>query len=134
MWSFAKSVIFGTLAGASPLLVITIFLALMMLPEGVSGDGHLFPSLWLAVLPLIVTTPIVLAASTIVGLPLTFFLRRQGWESGEVYITVGAAVGFVIPIAGLLIMDAPSGYWMSILGAISGVSVVRTFGAMCGVD
>jgi hypothetical protein len=127
MWPFAKSVILGALTGSAPILMFTILLSASSLPDGLNGDGHLLPSLWLVVLPLVVAAPIVFVASLLVGLPLTLLLRRKGWESGAVYISVGAGMGFVLPIAGLLLMSAPAGYWMSILGAVSGAVTGRTW-------
>lgn len=120
MWPFVKSVLFGALAGAAPVLMFTTLLAASSLSEGLNAGSRLFPFLWLAILPLVVATPIVLGASVFIGLPLTAILRRKEWESGAVYIGVGAAVGFVLPIVGLLIMAAPAGYWMALLGALSG--------------
>lgn len=127
MWPFAKSVMVGALAGAGPMLFITVLIAAGSLPKGLNGDGNLLPSLWLALLPLIVSTPLVLGASLCVGLPLTYVLRRKGWESLNAYCGAGALVGFLLPIVILLIMAAPAGYWMALLGAFSGVVTGRTW-------
>lgn len=127
MRAFFKAVSFGAFAGAAPILVFTMILALGSLPEGLNGDGRLFPSFWLAILPLVVSVPIVLSASICIGIPLTLFLSRQGWESAEAYIGVGVAAGAIIPIAGLLVIKAPSGYWMAILGAVSGAVTAQTW-------
>lgn len=127
MWPFIKSVLFGAFVGAAPVLRFTISLAVTSLPEGLNGDGKLFPVFWLAILPLVVATPIVLGASIIIGLPLTVILQRNKWESGAVYMSVGAAFGFVLPIFGLLSMAAEEGYWMALLGALSGGITGRTW-------
>lgn len=129
MWPFVKSVLFGALAGAAPLLIFTGALAIASLPEGLNGGGRLFPSLWLAIVPLVISIPLVLGASIIVGLPLTVFLKRRGWESASAYISVGAIVGFALPIVILLLMAAPTGYWMALLGAIGGAVTGRTWWA-----
>lgn len=127
MRPFVKSVLFGALAGAAPVLIFTGALAIASLPQGLNGAGRLFPSLWLAILPLVVSIPLVLGASIIFGLPLTLILRRRGWESASAYISVGAIVGFALPIVILLLMAAPAGYWMALLGAFSGAVTGRTW-------
>lgn len=126
MRPFVKSVLFGALAGAAPMLVLTVFIAIGLLADGVKVGGML-PLLWLAVLPLVVSIPLVFAASILVGLPLTFLLKRRLRESASAYISVGAFVGFVVPIAILLLMEAPAGYWMALLGAVGGAVTGRTW-------
>lgn len=127
MWPFIKSVMLGALAGAGPILFITVLIAASSIPEGLNGDGNLLPSLWLAILPLIVATPLVLGASICVGLPLTYFLRRMGRESLNAYCGAGVIVGFVLTISILLIFAASAGYWMALLGAFSGAVTGRTW-------
>lgn len=127
MWPFAKSVLFGALAGAAPMLIFTTVLAIGSLPEGVNGDGNLLPSLKLAILPLVVSLPLVLGASIVIGLPLTAILKRKGWESGMVYIATGAVAGFILPIVILLLLHAPAGYWTAHLGAVGGAVTGRTW-------
>lgn len=124
VFSFSKSVIFGSLAGAAPMLILTTLLAAGMLTE---GRDHLLSSLWFAALPLMVSFPVVLTASVVFGIPLTVILRRLGRESIEAYMGAGATIGSTIPFAALLIMHAPSGYWLSFLGAISGAVTGRTW-------
>lgn len=125
--AFFKSVVFGALAGAAPILIFTTVLSLVSLPEGLNGDGRLFPSLWLAILPLVVSFPLVLGASIIIGLPFTAFLKYRKWESSAAYIGGGAAFGFVLPPTILLIGEAPAGYWMALLGAVGGAVTGRTW-------
>ena len=127
MWAFAKSVLFGTVVAAVLPMIFTLTLALGSLPEGLNGDGRLFPSLWLGILPLVVTFPIVLGSSIIFGLPLAALLRRNDRETLWAYTISAGILGFVIPIAGLLIIDAPAGYWMALLGAVSGIVTAQTW-------
>ena len=127
MWPFVKSVLLGAVAGAAPLLIFTCTLALMSLPEGLDDRGGLLSLLWLAILPLIISISLVLGASIVVGLPLTALLKRQGWESASAYMSVGAIAGFLLPIAILLLMAAPAGYWMALLGAVGGAVTGRTW-------
>lgn len=127
MWAFAKSVLIGSLVGAAPFLAFTLLLAASSLPEGINGAGSLPATLWLAILPLVVSLPLVLGASTVIGLPLTFVLRRKGWESSAAYVGVGGAFGLLIPIAGLLMMEAEGGYFTALLGAVSGAVTGRVW-------
>ena len=120
--AFVRAVLYGALAAAAPVLVVTVTLGIAsMLDGGWRGDGKLAPSLWLAVLPL------VLAASLLVGLPLTMLLRRFDRESERAYTTCGAVAGCLIPIGGLLAMAAPSGHWTALLGAFGGAVTGRTW-------
>jgi hypothetical protein len=123
MWPFVKSVLLGALAGSAPFLVFTGTLVATSLPRGFNGDGQL------AVLPLLVATPIVLVSSILIGLPLTVVLRRRGSESRFAYIASGGAAGFIIPPVILFLMSAPSGYWIAILGAVGGGVTGRTWWA-----
>ncbi|MFP5434910.1 MAG: hypothetical protein ACLGIM_17585 [Alphaproteobacteria bacterium] len=127
MWSFVKSVLFGAVAGAAPVLVFTFALAINSLPEGLKGGGSLFLSVWLAILPLVISIPLVFGASVIVGLPLTTLLKRRRRESEFAYISVGAAVGFALPIVILLLIAAPAGYWTALLGAFGGAITGKTW-------
>lgn len=127
MRAFLKSVAAGSLAGAGPVLIFTMLLAVVSLPEGINGPGSLLATLWLAILPLVVSAPIVLVASIVIGLPLTYVLHRQNRESAATYIGWGAAFGFIIPIVVLIWIAAQSGYWIALLGAASGGITGRTW-------
>ena len=120
MWAFTKSVFLGTLAAAAPPSVFTVALAITSLPEGLDGGGRLFPSLWLAILPVAITLPLVLGASFVFGLPLTALLKRAERETAAAYTISGAVLGFVIPLVILVIIRAPAGHWMALLGVFSG--------------
>lgn len=126
MRPFVKSVILGAFSGAFPVLIVTCVLALLSLPDSLI-QGNIFPSLWLAILPLVISLPLVLGASILIGLPLTALLKLKGWESAVIYVSVGAITGFIIPIVILLLIKAPAGYWMALLGAFGGGVTGRTW-------
>ena len=126
MRAFAKSVLLGTVAGAAPVCAVTFAIALALAVDGGGGTG-LFPLLWLALLPVVVTLPLVLAASIVFGLPLTALLKRLEGETGATYVVCGAAIGFVIPLAILLMIRAPAEYWTVTLGAFSGAVTAHTW-------
>lgn len=118
---FCKAVLAGSFTAAAMPLFFTILFALLSFADrGISGPGSMGASLYLMILPLLVTTPIVLVASILIGLPLTLFLRRNGRESTPAYCAAGGIAGFLLPIAGLLWLGAPDGFWIAGLGAISG--------------
>lgn len=127
MWAFTKSVLLGTLAAAAAPSVFTVALAINSLPEGLDGGGRLFPSFWLAILPTVVTLPLVLGASFLFGLPLTMLLKRSDRETATAYTTGGAILGFAIPLVFLLIIRAAEGYWIVLLGAFSGAVTAHTW-------
>ena len=115
---FVKSVLFGALAGATPVLFVTIPLAIALLFNDTKHLGLV--SLWIAALPLIGSIPIVTLAMVMFGLPLTFLLRWQRLESASAYFMVGAILGALLPIAFLLLIKAPAQSGIMLLGAISG--------------
>lgn len=83
--------------------------------------------LYLAILPLLISIPVVLGASLFVGLPLTLLLKRSKRESAVAYISLGAIMGFILPIVILLVMVAPGGYWIALPGAVGGAVTGRTW-------
>lgn len=119
---FCNAVLAGSFTAAAIPLSFTILFALLSFTDvGISGPGSLSASLYLMILPLLLTTPIVLLASILIGLPLTLFLRRCGRESTSAYCIAGGISGFIIPIAGLLWLDASAGFWIAGLETIGGV-------------
>lgn len=118
---FCKAVLAGSFTAAAMPLVFTILFALSSLADGgINGPGSMGASLYLAILPLLLTTPVVLLASILIGLPLTLFLRRSGRESTLAYCTAGGIAGFLIPSVGMLWLDASAGFWIAGLGMVSG--------------
>ena len=96
--AFAKAVLTGAFAAAAPFLLLTVPLGLMLAFDfgdpmgGASG-------LLIAAAPLIVTLPIVLGASILIGLPLTYLLSRAGRDHGELYVVAGLFFGGILPVA-----------------------------------
>ena len=119
--AFVQAVLLGAIAAAAPMLVVTgIIGTASILDGGPRGDGVIAPALYLMVLPLVVSLPVVLTASLIVGLPVTLLLKRWNRESAWAYAACGAVAGALIPLVGLLAAGAPSGYWTALLGVIGG--------------
>ncbi len=119
--SFSKAVGIGSLAGASPGLLVTVPLGLMILldfNDPMSG----WSAVPLMLAPVIVAFPLVLGASLFVGLPLTWLLRHLGRESVSAYGMAGFFVGGMIMIG--LLYDAEWG--------ISGGALVACILGMVG--
>ena len=127
MRPFIKSVLFGAFAGAAPMLIITSVIAIGTLADGWNGGSRFFAKLWIGILPLVISLPLVLGASIVVGLPLTAVPKRSGRESESAYIFAGAIVGFALPIMILMLAAAPAGYWMAALGSLAGAVTGRTW-------
>lgn len=126
MRAFAKSVLLGTVAGAAPPCAVTFVIALALSADN-GGKIGLFPLLWVAFLPVVVTFPLVLGASIVFGLPLTALLKRLHGEAGATYVFFGTALGFLIALAILLVIRASDGYWTAALGAFSGAVTAHTW-------
>ncbi len=113
MWGFAKAVLIGTLAAAMLPLCLTV-------PLGLSEHDDPRTSLYIAALPLIVAFPVVLGASTLIGLPAFLVLKRRNAETIENYLRVGVLAGLLLPLASILPSGAFGGIWFCALGAFSG--------------
>lgn len=122
----AKSALFGGLAGAAPLLMLTFPLGIYSLVNG-SPIAGLLPSLGIAVLPLVVAVPVIFVAMLVFGIPLTLLLKRCRLERASVYTAFGAVLGLLLFAAFLIMFGRPSGYWMALLGAVGGGVTGRTW-------
>ena len=94
MRPFFRSVWAGAVAGAALPLILTVMLAL----DGLVRGDPLLSMLLLALFPLFVTVPVVLAAALTIGLPVAALLQRANLESRTVYVLTGGAVGFLLPL------------------------------------
>jgi hypothetical protein len=133
MRAFVRAVLAGVLAGASLPVLLSCGVAVAILPDVMNGKARVLSFLWLLVLPVVVTIPLVLMGSVLIGLPATLLLAKRGRESDAAYMLTGAVGGLLIPLLALLLMKAPSGYWLSLIGAFSGVVTGHTWWA-CGRD
>lgn len=106
---------------------LTVTLAINSLPEGLDGGERLLPSLWLAILPIVVAFPIVLGTSVLFGLPLTVLLKRTEHETAAAFTISGAVLGFAVPLVILLIIGTREGHWVALLGAFSGTVTAHTW-------
>lgn len=125
--TFAKAVVFGSLAGAAPYLLFTVPMGLSFLAEGESLNG-----IMMMILPLLITFPIVLGASVIFGLPLTAFLSGSRRDRQRTYATIGLALGALIPTVLFFSVGGVDGFaaspFFAIPGMIAGTVTGHTWG------
>lgn len=98
--AFASAVGWGAFAGAAPYFVLTVPMGLVVLFGDNLGPNRLV-GLYFMVLPLLISLPIVMVASMVLGLPLTAFLSRLGKETGQTYVVCGflfGAIPFIVLI------------------------------------
>jgi hypothetical protein len=121
IYSFCKAVGAGTLAGGGPYLFFTLPLAVGDFFSPLDGKANVFRDLYLALLPLLVALVVVLAGSTLIGIPTALILRR-GTDKLSHYVFVGVTAGVLIPLFGLRMAGAEWGpaIGMSMFGAVSG--------------
>lgn len=120
MGRFLKSVALGALAAAAMPMILTSYVAAIMLSAESNGHFTAWQGAYLAILPLLVTFPTVLLASTLIGLPTAAFLRWRNWESREAYVFIGTLAGALIPAVWIFVAVRPGAYWIALLGAFGG--------------
>jgi len=94
-----------------------------------TGKLNVLGDVYFALLPVLVSLALVLSGSVIIGIPTAMILRRRNWEKLPLYVSIGAAAGFIIPIIGLILAGAEWGptLGMGILGAFSGSITALTW-------
>jgi hypothetical protein len=118
--AFAKSVWVGTLAGGVPMAVVTVPIAAMNLFQPMTGIRDVWADLYFAALPFLISFPIVLIASTFVGLPAHLLFNKWGRTNPKNYLLTGIGGGFLVCLLLLLAINAEAGFWICGLGAFSG--------------
>lgn len=113
--AFAKAVTAGSLAGAGPMMLLTVPLGMVLILQDTSSN--LLTALRMMFLPLMVSAPVVLASSVLVGIPTFLVLRRKGLETKAVYAVAGTVMGIVI--TNIAIGGEAGGILMN-LGALAG--------------
>ena len=122
MWPFGKSVLFGSVAGALPGIIIFILIGHAASSRNFYTAEFLWVILQFSMMLLSISFPVVLACTIVLCLPLTFILARQGWESEAAYVTPGLMMGSVIP--GLYDTSFSA---LGIVGAFSGAVTGSTW-------
>jgi hypothetical protein len=107
-------------------MLLTIPLAVFSLGDG-GFDGTIGSSLMIGIAPVLVTFPIVLGCSLLIGLPTVAVLRKLGRETAGSYVLVGCLTGGIVPPLLLWLMAAPDGSWMALLGTFSGGVTAATW-------
>lgn len=120
MRAFFRAVMVGTLAGAWMPLIFTVIITLPTLFDQYGDNADLREMLLTALAPLVITLPIVLVSSIVIGLPTSWLLKRLDAEQLHTYVFVGVVAGSIIPLLILWLLEADSGWWLASLGAFSG--------------
>lgn len=116
--AFARAVGWGSLAAAAPFFLISV-------PIGMSSlfNDNYGSEWWLVIyfmlVPLVVTLPIVLTASLVIGLPLTALLSESGAEKGQHYVAAGVLIG-AVPLFILFGEVVSAAAMLSVGGALGG--------------
>jgi hypothetical protein len=127
MWRFAKSAMVGSAVGAVLPMCLSVSVAIQgLIHLQDSGLGILGLGI-VALFPLIVSFPIVLCSSLLVGIPTYLILRKLNAEGGELYMLFGGLFGVAIPIGILLVGKAQSGFWLAVFGMFAGVATANTW-------
>jgi len=127
MWPFLKSIFTGTIVGGALPLLITVPLGVANLIQPLTGAQDIIASLYLAACPLIFVFIVVTICCFLIGIPVFLVLRVLKSERWEIYVPCGATAGFIVPFLALSIGKAEGGYWISILGLMSGAATAWTW-------
>lgn len=93
--AYLRAILWGSVVGGGPFLVITIPTAL----QASDWMRHAPEMIWFAFMPLAIAGAVVTLVATFLGLPLTAWLARNQAESVPTYVIAGLGVGFVLPVA-----------------------------------
>jgi hypothetical protein len=115
-----RAVLAGALVAASPFLPITLMLAMVSLPRAFTSVTEALLVIPFAILPLLITFPLVLAISLAVGLLVTRLLHRTCRESLTAYVTAGAATGALVAALSVALLEIHDGYWLIVPATLSG--------------
>lgn len=125
---FAKAVGWGTAWAASPVLLMTIPIGLLVLVDA-KNLQDVATALYLTFLPFAVALPIVFIAMLLIGLPVTLLLSRLGKERADTYLTIGLCAGACLIFIPLLIGgDFVGGGWLVVPGALGGAAAGVNWG------
>ena len=113
-----RAMLFGSLAGGGPFMLITVAIAFE------SSSNSLTETLALLFMPLLIAAAIVVPAFLLIGLPLTALYRRQNMEKRRIYGFSGLITGLLVPFAIVTIIMGELGVGfaalLSLPGALAG--------------
>ena len=122
VFQFFRAVLIGAICGSGSLLLFTAPFGIAMVKE-----GQFLAGLYTAALPVVIAAKVGLAATTIIGLPLTVWLHAIGRECPRTYAAIGLIAGALIPLITffeVLVL----GLLLAIPGAIAGGVTGRIWG------
>jgi phosphotransferase system glucose/maltose/N-acetylglucosamine-specific IIC component len=118
-----RAILIGGLVGALPFIWLAIDWVLEIPTVTERCNWHIFvvaaPFCLAAIL---ISALIVLMACMVIGLPLTYYLKKTRRESGEAYIVVGAVSGFILTVIMLIAVGMGQLFWLPFMAALSGAA------------
>ena len=110
----------GSLFAAGPGLVLTVPLSIGLLFDCgfMSMECAVIPAV--ALFPVAIALPIVIASWLLVGVPLTWLLAKVGYDNSDTVGLVGAIAGALVVLAFLWLQDSLGYFAAAILGAVGG--------------
>lgn len=120
-FALLRAILIGGVIGATPFIWLTIAWALETRTGLESGLWPVFERAEpFCLAALLISVAIVLVASMVIGLPLTYYLKHTRQESGGAYIGVGALAGFVSTVILLFLLGIDELFWLPFVAALSG--------------
>jgi hypothetical protein len=124
---FLKSVLAGASVGSAPFVLLFIPMLIFQL-FSVSTIGEVGAGLFLLILPFLVAFVVVGLASLMIGIPVTLFLARRGWERASSYILAGALCGGALEVIhGIASWPGWPSPLIVLLGILSGAATAQTW-------
>ena len=122
--TFVRAVFWGSLSGGGPFLLLTVPLSLIYFEWARPQD-----SLWIAIMPIMISGAIVVPTALCVGLPLTAALAALTRENQAQYVFAGLMLGLLVPVAITLAWGGSAfGAWLSLPGALAGLVTAAVWG------
>jgi hypothetical protein len=110
-------------------MAFTVPMAVVSFFQPLSGPKYnIWASIYFAFVPLLVSFPIVLAASSIIGLPADYLLRRHLLARTQAYVITGIIAGGLLSLAALVAIGVQGeSLWICSWGAFSGAMAGLTW-------
>ncbi|RZI59978.1 MAG: hypothetical protein EOP14_03070 [Pseudomonas sp.] len=112
----------GSAVSVVPVTLFTSAIAGMYILDALDQGKRIWPAIYIVLLPSMVAVPIVTVAMVLVGLPVHWLLIRTHRASDLAYSLTGGLVGFAIPMVLVVISGSENGFFLSMLGLLSGAA------------
>lgn len=119
---FLIAALIGSAVSVVPMTLLTIAIAGMYVLDAMDQGKSIWPAVYIVFLPSMIAVPIVTVAMVLVGLPVHWLLVRTNRASNLAYSLTGGLLGFAIPTVLVMISESENGFFLSILGLVSGAA------------